>query len=560
LVYQQTAVLKCNLDYAIASRCGDMNANDSIERAAWDKRLAENMVVVCTPEILNQCLRHSLVTMDRINLLVFDEAHHAKKNHPYAKIIGDFYKIRPETAPTETRPRVFGMTASPIDAKVDLIAASRELESLLDCKIATYPLAEEYRNQAEEVTLKYQRLREPFKTRLHTLVEEQVGHIPAFERYFETSKYLSSQLGAWAAERYWHHAFRTEDLARLLGKLSKAFGKWKMDVASSDAQEAQVRRAFQIVEDYIFRRPKANLDDLSTKVEELHRFLTEHYDKDLKNRCIIFVEQKATARMLVEVFNEIGAKNLRPGLLTGHAAKEGDARVSFRQQVLTMTAFRKGTINCLFATSVAEEGLDVPDCNLVIRFDLYKTVIQYVQSKGRARHKNSKFVELCEEKNQRETSVRNEARLQEMKLKHWIGNLDPSRRIEGDEGLVKNEPLGRRYVHHMSKATLTYHNALGVLSLFASTVVCQQQHYSIGLKTLTSSYSPLKTSTPPPNRNTSSETTTPANSNAKSSCRPTHPFAQYSGSATLAKHSRNALRPLRCASSSCSASSWTAAC
>jgi endoribonuclease Dicer len=57
---------------------------DSWEKKAWEKHLAEDKVIVCTPEILNQCLLHSFVTMDQINLLIFDEAHHAKKNNPYA--------------------------------------------------------------------------------------------------------------------------------------------------------------------------------------------------------------------------------------------------------------------------------------------------------------------------------------------------------------------------------------------------------------------------------------------------------------------------------------------
>lgn len=36
-----------------------------------------------------------------------------------------------------TRPRIFGMTASPIDAKTDVVLAAQELETVLDSKIAT---------------------------------------------------------------------------------------------------------------------------------------------------------------------------------------------------------------------------------------------------------------------------------------------------------------------------------------------------------------------------------------------------------------------------------------
>lgn len=86
LVFQQFTVLECNLDQKVERFCGEMGC-DLWLKATWDKILGENMVIVCTAEILYQCLMHSFISMDQINLLIFDEAHHTKRNHPYAKYV-----------------------------------------------------------------------------------------------------------------------------------------------------------------------------------------------------------------------------------------------------------------------------------------------------------------------------------------------------------------------------------------------------------------------------------------------------------------------------------------
>ncbi|KAL9599467.1 MAG: hypothetical protein Q9219_003806 [cf. Caloplaca sp. 3 TL-2023] len=121
LVFQQYEVLTSNLDQKIACFCGEMNT-DLWAKETWQTHLNENMVIVCTAEILNQCLMHSFIGIDQINLLVFDEAHHAKKNHPYARIIKDFYV--PEKNRSK-RPKVFGMTASPVDVRSDFTQAAK---------------------------------------------------------------------------------------------------------------------------------------------------------------------------------------------------------------------------------------------------------------------------------------------------------------------------------------------------------------------------------------------------------------------------------------------------
>ena len=85
-MFQQYAVLYSNLEYEIERFCGEMGC-DLWERDTWQKYLKENKIIVCTAEILYQCLFHSFISMDQINLLIFDEAHHAKKNHAYARSV-----------------------------------------------------------------------------------------------------------------------------------------------------------------------------------------------------------------------------------------------------------------------------------------------------------------------------------------------------------------------------------------------------------------------------------------------------------------------------------------
>lgn len=53
-------------------------------------------------------------------------------------------------------------------------------------------------------------------------------------------------------------------------------------------------------------------------------------------------------------------------------------------------------MNLLVATSVAEEGLDIRQCNVVIRFDLAKTILAYIQSRGRARKPGSDYILMVE--------------------------------------------------------------------------------------------------------------------------------------------------------------------
>ena len=57
-----------------------------------------------------------------------------------------------------------------------------------------------------------------------------------------------------------------------------------------------------------------------------------------------------------------------------------------KEQEGVIKRFKTGEKNLLLATSVAEEGLDISDCNYVIRYDMMGNEISSVQSRGRVRY------------------------------------------------------------------------------------------------------------------------------------------------------------------------------
>lgn len=88
-------------------------------------------------------------------------------------------------------------------------------------------------------------------------------------------------------------------------------------------------------------------------------------------------------------------------------------------QIDIINRFREKKLNLLIATSVAEEGFDIPNCNLVIAYNNITNLNSYIQIKGRARKKNSRFLLLVpeDEKQKMEKKLRYyEGIIQKMKL------------------------------------------------------------------------------------------------------------------------------------------------
>ncbi|XP_057715847.1 endoribonuclease Dicer isoform X5 [Corythoichthys intestinalis] len=121
---------------------------------------------------------------------------------------------------------------------------------------------------------------------------------------------------------------------------------------------------------------------------------------------IIFVERRYTAVVLNRLIKEAGKQDpelayISNNFITGHSIGKNQPRnkqmeVEFRKQEEVLRKFRAHETNLLIATSIVEEGVDIPKCNLVVRFDLPTEYRSYVQSKGRARAPVSNYVMLAD--------------------------------------------------------------------------------------------------------------------------------------------------------------------
>uniref|UniRef100_A0A8C0V7S5 ribonuclease III n=1 Tax=Cyanistes caeruleus TaxID=156563 RepID=A0A8C0V7S5_CYACU len=125
------------------------------------------------------------------------------------------------------------------------------------------------------------------------------------------------------------------------------------------------------------------------------------------NDCNISVHSKERDSTLIsKLIKEAGKQDpelayISSNFITGHGIGKNQPRskqmeVEFRKQEEVLRKFRAHETNLLIATSIVEEGVDIPKCNLVVRFDLPTEYRSYVQSKGRARAPISNYIMLAD--------------------------------------------------------------------------------------------------------------------------------------------------------------------
>ncbi|XP_012441319.1 endoribonuclease Dicer homolog 2 [Gossypium raimondii] len=418
LVKQQADAVEMHTDLNVGKYWGDMQV-DFWDGEKWKQELDKYEVLVMTPQILLDGLRHSFFKINMIKVLIIDECHHARGNHPYASIMREFYHRHLE-AGASNLPRIFGMTASPINSKGANSADSywqkiHELETIMNSKVYTCESESVLAQFVPFSTPKfkfYQHMEIPNVLYAH-LVEEltvlKVKHECSLDNLDleasaaeSTRKKLSKihsalihclhELGVWLALKA-AECFSCYESEHLMWGNLDVFGEKIIRSYSVDAFHAIETCMPSGLDWTIANDVKGSVAAgfLTTKVLCLIESLFEY--RVLKDiRCIIFVERVITAVVLQSLFSELLPRysNWKTNYIAGN--NSGLQNQTRKKQNEIVEEFRKGMVNIIVATSILEEGLDVQSCNLIIRFDPSPTICSFIQSRGRARMQNSDYL------------------------------------------------------------------------------------------------------------------------------------------------------------------------
>jgi endoribonuclease Dicer len=158
----------------------------------------------------------------------------------------------------------------------------------------------------------------------------------------------SSTLGPWCSDRVWHYDLSESELHKILGRYEKSQAYNSLEtVKERENAVNRIRQAGIIAKTHQFQRLSATTKCLSPKVLLLHEKLSHFYTNDEETRCIVFVEQRKTARILADVFTILRIPNLRPGILVGVGGNTiGGQTETWKLHEKTMDEFKAGIVNC----------------------------------------------------------------------------------------------------------------------------------------------------------------------------------------------------------------------
>ena len=363
---------------------------------SWEK----SRIVVSTPQVIENDLLSRRIDLKDVSLVIFDEAHRAVGGYAYVYIADRYHR-------EAKSPLVLGITASPgsQSEKIAEICTNLSIEKIQtrtenDPDVAPFVHEREIewvkltvpkellliRSAIEELLsrriddlnlLGISPVRIESKSSKKELLGLQATLMSSAKTHANKSTFAAISLMAEILKL--HHAV---ELAETQGPdaLARYFQRLEGEALSRSGSKASRR----IMQDPGFRQVVDALHSLKVehpKPAAVKRILLEQIAAKPESLIMVFTNYRDTATSLLSFLKDEPA--IRAVRFVGQSSRDNDQGLSQKKQAEILQKFRAGDYNVLIATSVGEEGIDIPATDLVLFYEPVPSEIRSIQRKGR---------------------------------------------------------------------------------------------------------------------------------------------------------------------------------
>ncbi len=404
----------------------------------WKK----SKIIFSTPQGLENDIISNRINLEEICLLGVDEAHRAVGDYAYVFVAKQFMKL-------SQFPRIIALTASPGSDMEKIQEVCRNL-FIEDIEVRTdddpdvKPYVQEMQIDWVKVDLPkiftdIQRLLLLFlRGRFEKL--KKIGILKRVElKYVTKSDLLQLQAElrsriaqgekdfvVWSAISMLAEAMKIYHALELLETqgivaLHKYFEK-----LVSESKVSKTKAIRSIMGDSNFKSAMIKAKILfEEKVEhpkliELQKIVENEIKENSNIKVMVFNQYRDNALDIIQKLNAIS--NVKANIFVGQQ-KKNDTGLSQKEQKQLLDDFRNGLFNLLVATSIGEEGLDIPKVDLVVFYEPIPSAIRSIQRRGRTGRQDKGRVIILMTKGTRDEAYRWVAHHKEKKMYRNLVNI-----------------------------------------------------------------------------------------------------------------------------------------
>jgi len=384
----------------VASFTGEISPER--RREMWE----EARIVVSTPQVVENDLLSRRISLRDVSCIIFDEAHRAVGNYAYVYIAERYEREGNDRL-------VLGITASPgsslerIEEVCGNIGATR-IETKTEADPDVSPFVHEREIEIVKVAVPSEILR--IRSLLEEVLEERgeaLDHLGGLEGFrtpkkmdrtskkelLELQKRLRGSIARNPSPSLYQavsvlaevlklkHAVElaetqgVDSLARYLERLdTEAESKGGSKAAKRIMDDPRVREA---------ESDLARMDVDHPKLRAVLELVEEQLRAKADSRIMVFTNYRDTASSVLDFLKDSGDEIIRPVRFVGQSSRVADEGLSQKRQAEILQKFRDGEFNVLIATSVGEEGIDIPATDMVLFYEPVPSEIRSIQRKGR---------------------------------------------------------------------------------------------------------------------------------------------------------------------------------